>query len=96
GLDIVAKHRIMEGMPLCFDVMEIQIWEKAARIPRCLKALASYGGAAKPMLPKLKKLEKELLAHREKRNLQRIIKTVGQLIKQIETSKDSPKLRSLN
>lgn len=96
GLDILAKHRIKEGMALCFEVMEIQKWGKAARIPRCLKALASYGGAAKPVLPKLKKLKKDLLAHREKRNLQGIINTVGQLIKQIETSKNSPKLRSLN
>ena len=96
GLDILARHRIEEGMPLCFEVMEIQKWGKAARIPRCLKALASYGGAAKPILPKLKKLEKDLLVHREKRNLQGTINTIGQLIKQIETSKDSPKLRSLN
>ncbi len=96
GLDILAKHRIKEGMSLCFEVMEIQKWGKAARIPRCLKALASYGGSAKPILPKLKKLEKDLLAHREKRNLERVINTVGQLIKEIETSKDSPKLRSLN
>lgn len=96
GLDILARHRIEEGMPLCFEVMEIQKWGKAARIPRCLKALASYGGAAKPILPKLKKLEKDLLVHREKRNLQGTINTVSQLIKKIETSKDSPKLRSLN
>ena len=96
GLDILAKHRIKEGMPLCFEVMEIQKWGKAARIPRCLKALTSYGAAAKPILPNLRQLEKDLLAHREKRNLQGIINTVGGLIKQIETSKDSPKLRSLH
>jgi len=96
GLDILAKHRIKEGMPLCFEVMEIQKWGKAARIPRCLKALASYGGAAKPILPKLRQLEKDLLAHREKRNLQQIINTVGQLIQKIETSKHSPKLRSIS
>lgn len=95
GLDLLAKHRIKEGMPLCFEVMEIQKWGKAARIPRCLKALASYGGAAKPMLPKLRQLEKDLLAHRERRNLQKHIDSVGELIKKIEASKDSPELRSI-
>ncbi|MEN8864629.1 MAG: DUF6288 domain-containing protein [Akkermansiaceae bacterium] len=96
GLDILAKHRIKEGMPLCFEVMEIQKWGKAARIPRCLNALASYGGAAKPMLPRLKELEKDLLAHRERRNLQQIIDSVGQLIKKIDSSKNFPELRSIN
>ncbi|MDB4652646.1 DUF6288 domain-containing protein [Akkermansiaceae bacterium] len=95
GLDILANHRIKEGMPLCFEVMEIQKWGKAARIPRCLNALASYGGAAKPMLPKLKQLEKDLLAHRERRNLQKIIDSIGLLIKKIESSKNSPELRSI-
>lgn len=95
GLDILAKHRIKEGMPLCFEVMEIQKWGKAARIPRCLKALASYGGAAKPMLPKLRQLEKDLLAHRERRNLQKHIDALGQIITKIEASKDSPQLRSI-
>lgn len=96
GLDILAKHRIKEGMPLCFEVMEIQKWGKAARIPRCLKALASYSGAAKAMLPRLRELQDDLNAHREKRNLRQVIESIEQLIKKIETSKNPSELRSIN
>ena len=96
GLDILAKHRIKEGMPLCFEVMQIQKWGKAARIPRCLKALEEYGAGAKPMLPKLKELERELLVHRERRNLQKNIDAVGRLIEKIQNSKETVKLRSIN
>ena len=95
GLDILAKHKIKEGMPLCFEVMEIQKWGKGARIPRCLKALESYGGAARPMLPMLRQLKKDLLVHRERGNLQKHIDSVGRLIKKIEASKDSRGLRSI-
>lgn len=96
GLDILAKHRIKEGMPLCFEVMDIQSWGKGARIPRCLNALAQYGAAAKPMIPKLKQLQQDLLAHRERRNLQKIIDQVGKLIENIESAKGSVELRSIN
>ena len=95
GLDLLAKHRIREGMPLCFEVLQIDKWGKAARIPRCLKALKKYGAGAKPMLPKLKKLEKDLLIHREKKNLQKVIDSVGALIKEIEISTEKVDLRSI-
>jgi hypothetical protein len=57
GLELLAKHRIREGMALCLDVMDIERWGKANRIEQCLKSLASYGGAAKPLLPRLRQLE---------------------------------------
>lgn len=96
GLDLLAKHRIKEGMPLCFEVLQIDRWGKGRRIPGCLKALAQYGSAAKPMLPKLKQLEKDLLAHRERRNLQKVIDQVGKVIEDIENSKEPVQLRTIN
>ena len=45
GIELMAKHRIKEGMDLCFLVMDIHSWGAGARIPRCLNALASYGSA---------------------------------------------------
>ncbi|MFT7173587.1 MAG: HEAT repeat protein [Paracoccaceae bacterium] len=96
GLELLANHRIAEGMPLCFEVMQITKWGKAARIPRCLNALKKYGAAAKPMLPKLKQLEKDLLVHREKRNLQKHLETLQEMIIEIENSTDSVELRRLN
>jgi hypothetical protein len=95
GLDLLAKHRIKEGMPLCFEVMQIGKWGKAARIPRCLGSLEKYGAGAKPILPKLKQLEKDLLAHREKKNLLKPIEQVRKMIEKIENSTDSIELRSI-
>lgn len=96
GLELLASHRIAEGMPLCFEVMQITKWGKAARIPRCLNALKKYGAAAKPMLPKLKQLEKDLLAHRERKNLQKHIENLQKMIIEIENSTDSVELRRIN
>jgi hypothetical protein len=95
GLDLLAKHRIKEGMPLCFEVMQIGKWGKAARIPRCLGSLEKYGAGAKPILPKLKQLEKDLLAHREKKNLLKPIEQVRKMIEKIENSTDFIELRSI-
>lgn len=96
GLEILAKYRIKEAMPLCFDVMAIDKWGKKGRIDRCLKALQIYGGAARPMLPRLRELEKKLLGHRETKSLQPTIQLVRKTIKAIETAEKTPKLRSLN
>jgi hypothetical protein len=96
GLELLATHRIQEGMPLCFEVMQIDKWGKAARISRCLNALKKYGSAAKPMLPKLRQLEKDLLVHREKRNLQKHIETLQKMIAEIEGSTEAAELRSIS
>ena len=95
GLDVLSKHGIREGMPLCLEVMEIQKWGKRQRISQCLKALKRYGAAAKPLLPKLKQIEQELLAHREAKGLQTQIKDLRALIETIENSTEKPTLRSI-
>ena len=59
GVELLAKHRIREGMPLCIQIMEIDKWGKKNRIVKCLKTLESYGPAAKDVLPELRQLEKE-------------------------------------
>ena len=95
GLEVLAKHEIKEGIPLCLDVMEIDKWGKQDRIKQCLKILGRYGGAAKPMLPRLLQLEKDLMAHREARNLQPIIEEVRSLMKDIEKAPESTGLGTL-
>ncbi len=95
GLDLLAEHRIKEGMPLCLEVMEIDKWGKGDRIPQCLKALAKYGGAAKPLLPQLRQLEKDLLAHREAKSLQAAIERLRLLIKDIENATEPVELRNI-
>ena len=96
GVDLLARHRIKEGMPLCVEVMEIQKWGKRQRISQCLKTLGQYAAAAKPMLPRLEQLEKELLAHRETRGLQPQINQLRALMKEIENNTETVVLRSID
>jgi len=96
GLELFAKHRIREGMRLCIEVMDIERWGKRHRITQCLKILAKYGGAAKPLLPQLRELEKRLLAHREAKGLKPQIDLLRKVMADIQAATDAPELRSLN
>lgn len=96
GLDLLAKNHIKEGLPLCVSLMDIDRWGKQNRIPRCLESLARYGGAAKPLLPQLRQMEKDLRAHREAKNLQPQTESLGAIIKNIESDSKTIQLRSLN
>jgi hypothetical protein len=95
GLEILAKHRIEEGVSLCLDVMEIDRWGKQSRITRCLKALQTYGGAARPILPRLEELERQLRAHPEAKSLASQIDLVRQTMIVIQADQQPPKLRSM-
>ncbi|MBT3198792.1 MAG: PDZ domain-containing protein [Phycisphaerales bacterium] len=95
GVALLARHRIKEGMPLCIQIMEINKWGKRNRISQCLKTLKAYGPAAKAVLPQIKKLEKDLLAHREARMLKPIIEQTQALIKNLENTNETVKLRSI-
>ena len=96
GLELLARHRIAEGMELCLQVMEINKWGKRDRIDRCLKILAQYGGAARPVLPQLRELEEQLEAHWEVKGLGSQIELCRQLIADIGAATDVPPLRSLS
>jgi len=96
GLEVLARHRIKEGLPLCLDVMEINEWGKAGRIGRCLDALEKYGPAAKPLLPQLKQLEDDLKTHREARNLKKHTDRITKLIASLEKSTGKVELQSIH
>ena len=96
GIAVLAKHHIKEGMELCFTVMEIDKWGKGKRVPQCLKTLGTYGAAAKPMLPRLHQLEKDMLAHPEAKMLQPCIELVRTVIQNIESATGPVELRSLD
>lgn len=95
GLDVLAKHRIRQGIPLCLDILEIDRWGKQDRLKGALKSLESYGAAAKPMLPRLLQLEKDLLAHREAKNLKPLIEQAREVIRKIEGAAGDVELRDL-
>ncbi len=95
GIEVLAKHHIKEGIPLCLDVIEIDKWGKQGRIDRCLNALAAYGGAAKSVLPELRALEITISTHNELKSLQASLEKLGKLITTIESAKTAPELRSI-
>ncbi|MEE2971760.1 MAG: DUF6288 domain-containing protein [Planctomycetota bacterium] len=61
GLELLARHRLREGIPLCIDLIAPERWGMGNRIERCLQALRSYGGAAREELPRLQALHEELI-----------------------------------
>jgi hypothetical protein len=95
GLEVLARHRIREGMSLCLDILEIDRWGKQDRIARGIKALETYGAAARPLLPRLRQLETDLLAHREARTLKPLIDQVRQAAARIESATGTVELRDL-
>lgn len=94
GLEILARHRIEEGLPLCISLIDPARWGLGKRVKRCLSALRLYGGAAKSEVPRLRQLEKDLAAKRWKRDK---IEALGipALIRGIEADDDSIVLRPL-
>ena len=96
GLELLAKHHVAEGIPLCLETMDIEKWGKRHRIDRCLKILQEYGGAARPMIPQLRELETSLENHHEARGLKPQIELVRETIGRIENDPNPPELRSIH
>jgi hypothetical protein len=95
GLEVLARHRIEEGLPLCISLIDPERWGLANRVKPCLAALRLYGGAARTEIPRLRELEEALAAKRWKPEA---IEALGtpELIRAIETDEDPPVLRSLD
>jgi hypothetical protein len=96
GVELLAKHRIREGLPLCIQIMEIDKWGKKDRITRCLTTLATYGAAAKAVLPELRQLAQDLLDHREARMLEPVTQQTQTLIEEIENASGTVELRGID
>ncbi len=89
GLELLAQHKIQEGMPLCLTVMELDRWGAGKRIPKCLNSLQLYGSAAKDLAPQLKALAGRLKDEKNEALLQQTINAI--------TSDEKPfELRSLS
>ncbi len=83
GLEVLAKHRIAEGLPWCLDLIDPDRWGMRERVRPCLAALRLYGGAAKSEIPRLRELPEKL---REKRWKPEEIEKLGipALIEEVE------------
>lgn len=95
GLEVLAKHKVKEGMELCIEVVEFDRWGQGRRLERCLKILQQYGGAAREMLPRLKRLEEQMLAQKHPKATAKQLEVVKSTISVIETDSNPPELRSL-
>ena len=95
GLEILAKHRIKEGMALCLDLVELERWNENERMTQCLEILQIYGAAAKPMLPRLKELQAAIVSKYEGQDRKDQLKPVLKAIASIKSATATPELRSL-
>ena len=60
GLELMARFRFAEGIPLCLDTLDMDRWGKQMRLPNRFAVLKEYGRAARPVLPRLKELRSEI------------------------------------
>jgi len=98
GLQLLAKHRIKEGMRVAIAYAKNQNqWASQNRMWEIMKALKSYGAAAKELLPELKELATYCKTEKGFPPDCRTKKTaaVEDAIKAIETATDQPQLRSI-
>jgi hypothetical protein len=94
GLEVLAEHRIAEGLPLCIAMVDPDRWGMGNRIDRCLATLRAYGGAARAEIPRLRELEAQLKQRRwDPRRLESL--DIPGLIAAIEAAPEGPALRSL-
>ena len=95
GLEVLAKHHIKEGMALCLDLVELDRWNESERMMKCLEILQIYGGAAKPMLPRLQELKAAVAAKFEPEARKDLLKTIRKTVTAIESATNAPELRAL-
>jgi len=90
GLELLARLRISEGMPLCVDVMNEARWGRDFNLPA--GALARYGGAARDMLPRLQNETREIA----KKEGQKQLDALEKCIADIEADKAPKPVRSMD
>ncbi|MCX5653178.1 MAG: HEAT repeat domain-containing protein, partial [Planctomycetota bacterium] len=89
GIEALARLRIEEGIPLTMMMLNLREWGKAYIILESLDVLKQYRGAAKSVLPDLKKLEAELRGMKPQQD------KLMEVIAVIENDKNPPRLISL-
>ncbi|MGD0088390.1 MAG: DUF6288 domain-containing protein [Planctomycetota bacterium] len=98
GLDLLARLRIREGMPLCVDIMNEFRWGR--QLSRCIAPLTQYGGAAQEALPRIREVRQKMAAtdknwEKKDNDLKRDILAVDKLIAAIEADKNPAPVRSM-
>jgi len=89
GIQALARLQLEEGIPLTMMLMNLKDWGKGYIIETSIDVLKKYRGAAKSILPELKKLEVEI------RNTKKEHDKLVEVIALIENDNTPPKLINL-
>jgi len=89
GIQALARLHVEEGIPLTIMMMNLKDWGRSYIIMESLEVLKQYRGAAKPVLPELKKMEVDFA------KMQKEHDKLVQVISVIENDTNPPKLTSL-
>ena len=99
GLQLLAKHRIEEGIAACVQYTRDQNpWASEKRTPELMEILLSYGTHAKAVIPELTRIADYF--EKDEPNFPRHLmvqkaRAVRETIRQIEASTETPKLHRL-
>ncbi|MHC5054184.1 MAG: HEAT repeat domain-containing protein [Planctomycetota bacterium] len=91
GLQMMARLRIKEGPRLAIMMIDIKEWGRNYVTAVSLEVLKKYRGAARPVLPDIRRLKAQWIAEKRKD----WVKKADELIELIENDRDPPKLVSL-
>lgn len=92
GLELLAKLRIREGMDYCVDIMNEDNWGRD--FFRAARALQLYGGAASPVLTRLKSETRKVVKDKKEGQTTQV-EALEKLIAIIENDKNPKPLQSL-
>jgi hypothetical protein len=99
GLEILAAHRVAEGMDACVDYLRNQNrWASEKRTPEVLTILTGYGAHARSVVPKLKEIADEFGGGEPdfpRRLSEQKAAAVREAIASIEASEERPELTRL-
>ncbi len=76
GLNLMARLRIEEGVPLCFETFDSNRWGSGTRLPHRFLTLKEYAGAAKPFLPRLMEVRWKFRSNAARRLLEDAIRAI--------------------
>jgi hypothetical protein len=83
-------------MDLAVELMEPDRWGQGNRIPRCVAALARYGGNARAHLPRLREVRETVIRKdRQEREKNACAVAIEKCIAAIEGDANPPGLRSV-
>ena len=76
GLDLLARHRIEEGIALCLETRDAKRWGGGVRIPHRCATLRQYAGSAKSILPQLREMRYKTRSVDHRRSLEDAIRAI--------------------